>query len=406
MTKRFFALVFFGLLSLSAFSETFKPGVVVIGGNCAGTASAFQASRSGVKTLLIEKSTQLGADFTQPVAFYKAGLYQELVKNIYKLRKDSTSSINAAAASTILKTMADTVKNLKLQLNTTYKSIKKSGKGWEIKLSDGTTVHTDVLIDATSSNEVVSATGGNQPIIATPFVKDFYSNKLYRTSVSVGHDQQSGEPYFVPLAALIIKGQVNLVAVGKIAAQQSSADAMLSGQAAGASGAFCSFFKTTTETLNVRTIQSELFSYKSLAVPFTDIQTSDPDFTAIQHISLSGALQGKKSGAEFKFNPDSTVSTEEIRLVFKEYVSRSQIWFLDKKIEKMTLGDMLSLIKYTANRGDELNREVERGWAGSFNFKGKFDLKHILTRREFVVLSESYLKPFTVRIDLTGRLGS
>jgi hypothetical protein len=147
-------------------------------------------------------------------------------------------------------------------------------------------------------------------------------------------------------------------------------------------------------------------AYKSWFIPFDDIHRTDSNFVALQHIGATGLLKGKISNGKLLFQPDSLVSAAEIRLPMKEFYSRSQIWFADNKREKLTLDDVLKLIKFSGSRGEELNREVENGWKTSFKFGGKYDLNHLVTRREFAVLADTYLKPFNVRVDMRGNLGN
>jgi hypothetical protein len=205
-------------------------------------------------------------------------------------------------------------------------------------------------------------------------------------------------------------GNQNFILAGRLPVAKTSEAVgpatMTVGQAAGASAAFCSFFKTTSNNLGVRTIQAELFLYKSWLVPFTDIAYADSNFAAIQRIGVTGLLKGKTVAGKLLFQPDSMVSADDIRVPMREFYSRSQIWFADHKLDRFTIEDVLSLIKFNASRGEELNAEVEKAWKKSFRFNSEFDLKRLVTRREFAVLADAYLKPFNVRADLRGNLGS
>src|SRR5690606_30214314 len=89
---------------------------------------------------------------------------------------------------------------------------------------------------------------------------------------------------------------------------------MLSGQALGASAAYCAFFKTTTDKINIRTLQGELLTYHGQLIPFQDIAIDDPHFTVIQRIGAAGILKGQldKTTDNFVFNPESSVSSKEI----------------------------------------------------------------------------------------------
>jgi hypothetical protein len=125
---------------------------------------------------------------------------------------------------------------------------------------------------------------------------------------------------------------------------------------------------------------------------------------AIQHIATTGILKSKSQNDKLYFHPDSSFFLQELRLPLKEYYSRSQIWFAEKQDAKLTLDDAISLIKFVGLRGQELNKEIEKAWKSSFKFKSDFDLKKTITKREFAVLVDTYLKPFNVKVDHTGKL--
>ena len=179
---------------------------------------------------------------------------------------------------------------------------------------------------------------------------------------------------------------------------------LITGQAAGAIAAYCAFFKTITEKLNVRVIQTELLTYNSRILKFDDIDDSDSSMIIFQHIGVTGILKAKEENGKLFFMPEASVSTEELKQPFRELYSRSQIWFLDNKAEKLTLEDALSLIKFVGSRGGELNKEAEKAWKSSLKLKGNFDLKKLITRRELAVLFDVYLKPYTVAVDLEGNI--
>jgi hypothetical protein len=402
----------------NANAQTIKTDVLVFGGTASGVAAAIQASRSGVKTILIFETAQLGADIKGGNTSFPAGIWAEFSKRVKEAKKDSNAITDPATTASVLKGIIDTVKNLTVRYNSGLRKIEKDGKGWEVKLTDTkSSIKAFAVIDATAKSDIAAAANVNYDsktksyltIVPAAPLTELYSNNLYRTSVGVGADLKTGAAYSIPLGALVAEGQNNFFLTGKLAAVQSSADAMFTGQAAGASAAYCAFFKATTKEFNenaIRVTQGELLNYKSVLVPYTDIKKSDVDFMTLQHIGLTGILKAKQTENELLFMPDSTISTGEIRSAFKEYYSRSQIWFLDKKADKLTLGDALSLIKYSGSRGDELNKQVEKGWKESFGFAGKYDLAQPVTRRQFAVLLENFLKPFNVRVNLQGGLGS
>jgi len=416
-----YSFLFLGLFA-AGFSnaQIIRTDVVVAGGTESGVAAAIQVAHSGVKTLYIVEGNDLASNISQNTdTLFNAGVFKDLLKLTLKARTDSTTGIvnqfSQAAALDAFRGWTDTIKNLTIIRNNEIQKIEKSGKGWDIKLKDGKSIKTNVTVDATLNGNIAAKAGVTMDQktgyykTLVPLEQDidhFYDNRLYRTSA--GFLNSSNKIFTIPLGSLVAAGQENFILAGQMTTPGSSKQpaTMTIGQAAGASAAYCSFFKTTSNNLGVRAIQAELFLYKSWLIPFTDIKYVDSNFAAIQRIGVTGLLKGKAIQGKFLFQPDSLVSAEDVRLPMKEYYSRSQIWFADNKVDKFTLGDLLSLIKFNASRGEELNSEVEKAWKKSFKFSGEYDPKHLITRREFAVLADTYLKPFNVRVDIRGNLGS
>jgi len=415
----------FILIFLAGFSnaQTIRTDVLVAGGTESGVAAAIQAAHSGVKTLFIVEGNELTENISQNSDTSRnTGILAHFLKLTLKVRTDSVSGIvnalSQAVASDVLKGWTDTIKNLTIIRNATVQKIEKSGKGWDIKLKDGKAIKTNVVVDATPGGALAAKadipfdqTTGYYKMTFFSNQADLeriYDNRIYRTSVGIGN--AANRVFMIPLGSLVAANAENFILAGRLpvlkTAKQLEPATMAVGQAAGATAAFCSFFKTTTNSLSARIIQGELFAYKSWLVPFADIKQADSNFAAIQHIGATGLLKGKVINGELLFQPDSLVSAEDLRLPMREFYTRSQLWFADNKIDKFTLDNALSLIKFSASRGEELNREVEKGWKTSFKFAGKYDLTRLITRREFSVLADAYLKPFNVRVDIRGNLGS
>jgi hypothetical protein len=404
-------------------AQTIHTDVLVTGATESGVAAAIQAAHSGVKVLLIVETNDLAGNITQNRdTTFDAGIQANFLKLTLKARTDSTLKIvnpfSQAVASDVLKGWTDTIKNLTIMRNTTFQKIEKSRKDWEVKLNDGKTIKADVVVDA-SANGALAAKAGipfdqatgyykRAILLNQPAIEHIYDNRLYRTSVGIGNS--ANKDFTIPLGSLVAAGAENFILAGRFPALKSAKQlepaTMSDGQAAGATAAFCSFFKTTTNSLNARVIQGELFAYKSWLIPFIDIQKTDSNFAAIQRIGVTGLLKGRIINGKLFFQPDSLVSGEELRMPMREFYSRSQIWFADHNIDKFTLNDVLSLIKFNASRGEELNKEVEKVWKTSFKFTGKYNLDHLVSRREFAVLADAYLKPFNVRVDINGNLGN
>jgi hypothetical protein len=266
--------------------------------------------------------------------------------------------------------------------------------------------------------------------ILTPYSR---SSKLYRTSIAVG-DASPGQHYVdkrgpqtpyppfpaysIPLGTVVLKDLPNLLVTEKALSTTHLVNAstfypsvqMVLGQGAGTVAAYCAFYKTTTQHLNVRAIQGEILDFKGYLMPFSDLPLADPNFRAIQQVSVTGMLHGipqvNGKTAAILFKPDTTVSTAEVEPVIKEIYTRAFIWFNKTKPgEQFTLGNLLSFIsEITLSEPPPLQAKVEKEWQATYKFKQPFDVNHPLTRREFAVLTNKYLNPFARTVDLSGKL--
>ena len=417
MIRKSILSLLISISSLSLFAQTIKTDVTVAGGTAAGISAGIQAARSGVRSLIIEEGSSLNPEFGPGDL-----LTLERIRDhyIYKQeaeegRSDSVQrpAVTPANAVGLLRSITDTVKNLTVILNTGIREIKKDGKGWEIKLKNGRTVKTDVVIDAQAQQVVASLLKivPEQTIIQVGnwITSPQSTPKLFRSSLGWGTRENAGKSsaYLIPAATLMPVAAENIFLIPQ-AAKGLQPQSMLAGQAAGASAAFCAFFKTTSKNLNIRITQGEMLAYDARIIPYADIDFNDRHALALQHTGLSGILKARsRSGGdkeEFVFDTSGTISSEELRLPMKEFYSRSQLWFADHKKDSLTIEDAISLLMFTATRGDELKREIESGWKNSLKFSTAYDPKRPITRREFAVLTDRYLQPFNNRIDFSGNL--
>ena len=410
--------VLFSLLgSFSLSAQTVRTDVTVIGGTPAGISAGIQAARSGVKALIVEQGQSLSPGFSSGDL-----LFLERIRDHYIYKKEAEEGVKDSVkrehirpedASKLIKGITDTVKNLTVMLNNSIREIEKDGKGWEIKLQNGRTIKTDVIIDA-SKTQAISAFLKIEPQKTIIQISNWLNTpnstpRLFRTSVAYGIVTSSNKntSYLIPAATLMPAGIENIFLVPQ-AEKDLHPQAMLAGQAAGASAAFCAFFKTTSKNLNIRITQGELLAYDARLIPYLDIDFADRHAIAFQHTGLSGILKGKSTQIagkeELVFDTLGTVSSEELRLPMKEFYSRSQIWFADHKKDSLTIDDTINLLMFTATRGQELRREIEKGWKDSYKFNSTYDSKRAINRREFAVLTDTYLQPFNRRVDLSGNL--
>jgi hypothetical protein len=397
--KEYIIALFCLLTGFSASAQKIKAGVVVFGGNPAGLAAAIQSAHSGVKTVLVDNGSMDVVNLTAADKAYKIGVYAEFLKRVDSLQKKSHLNNNQnlvpTYVATVFKGWTDTIKNLTVLKRAIVTEVDKDGKGWEVELKDKREIEADVVVDVTQGNQIAKKAGVNAKQVSQG--NGVYADKLYRTSLAIANYPHT-YPSVLPGSYFLADNADNFLLLGgKVDAN------ILNGQGAGTAAAYCSFFKTTTKNLDVRKTQGELLVFKSQFMKFDDVALTDSNAVSIQKIAVTGILKGKLKGDQFLFLPDSLVSCEDIRLAVKEYYSRSQIWFLDHKAETLTLEDVISLIKFTANRGNELTKEIEKAWR-PLKMQGDFDLKKPITRRQLARLFDTYLKPFERGITLEGNL--
>jgi len=261
-------------------------------------------------------------------------------------------------------------------------------------------------------------------------------SKLYRTSIAVGENfydnsfaltyasdppdvtVQYRAPYSIPLGAIVVKDQDNLLVTEKAISVTGLVNVstmypsvqMALGQGVGATAAFCAFFKTTTKHLNVRIIQSEILDYKGYLMPFTDIAPKDPHFRAIQQVGATGLLKGVQhlndDAVEIQFEPNDTVKTAEIKPVMSEIYTRFFLWFnKEKPGEKFTLGNLVSFISdYTLTDPKTMEAAIQKAWKPVFKLPGELNINRGATRLEFAVLANRYLNPFAKTVDISGKV--
>ena len=414
----------------STFAQVKKSQVLVYGDSEVAWATAVQAARSGVNTLWIRQDKNIGNHFIGSKELkitandgLDAGLWAEFLGRTRgsSSPKDSISmmakqSINAQIARNVFSEISDSLKNLHQIFTTDVRSIKKSGKQWQIQLSNNLTLKVNAIVDASENASLLSLINASELSKesknkeAVLKAAQLYENTLFRTSIMT---------FAVDRTAIVIPTTILL---NSIAAEnffvvrdypwlttENSKDVnslpffIESGQAIGAAAAYCAFFKTTTDKIDIRTLQGELLAYHGQLVPFQDVAIDDPHFSAIQRVGATGLLKGINNGDSFNFNPEHTVSSKEIEPILLALHTRGQIWFNNKDIQEITLNDLSSLIKYIALKGDDLDADVKKGWKARFNFSGEYTPEEPITRRQLAVLVDYYLKPFNVKIDDTGK---
>lgn len=393
MKRLFFVFAF--IIPLVIHAQTLKTDVLVIGSGDAAYAASFQSFKSGVKTILLTQKEQL--DIKQisdrkpkeATVFYQIFLKREVenAKNlaIPKPKPDKKKPV---------KVLVDSLQLLNVINNAPYTEIKRSGSGWEVKLTKDKSIRAKVLVMADDPEKLMAAlkiTGLN-PATSNQLN---YSENLYRTTVA---SVSSKGPNFLSLYNLLIPNQENLLYI--------SANQFEIGPAAGATAAYASFFDTKTSLSNLKRIQGELLSYKHALMPFEDVKAIDSNWLAIQKVGITGIIKAEIKQGKAYFNPEKEVTYDEIKQPIKDYYYKAQIWFDDHQNIPINLDNTIAMVCYVGNKSVEATKaELQKKWSKNYKFTSKYDLTKALTRREFAVIINEYLKPFDdVNVDKTGRI--
>ncbi|SFA49210.1 hypothetical protein SAMN04488511_10816 [Pedobacter suwonensis] len=389
MKRLFFVFAF--IIPLVIHAQTLKTDVLVIGSGDAAYTASFQSFKSGVKTILLTQKEQL--DLDKITATHKV-FYQDFLKretenanslNIAKPKPDRKKPLKVTVDSTLL---------LNVINNTPYTEIKRSGNGWEIKLAKDKTIKARILVLADNPDKLMGALKIASLNPASSSTLN-YTENIYRTTVT---SVASAGASFLSLYSLLIPDEENLLYIDK--------DQFEIGRAAGATAAYAAFFNTKTSLSNLKSIQGELLAYKHALMPFEDIKPVDSNWLAIQKVGVTGIIKAEIKQKKAYFNPEELVTYDEIKQPIKDYYYKAQIWFDDHQHIPINLENTISLVCYVGNKSVEATKaELQKRWNKNYKFSSKYDLKKVLTRREFAVIINEYLKPFdVVNIDKTGRV--
>ena len=139
-------------------------------------------------------------------------------------------------------------------------------------------------------------------------------------------------------------------------------------------------------------------------MPFKDVLASDSNWLAIQKVGITGIVKAELKNGGLFFNPETAITYEEIRQPLKDYYYKAQLWFDDHQQTAMTLENTISLVCYVGNKSVEATKtELQKKWNKTYKFKSLYKPDLVLTRREFSVVINDYLKPFDdVNVDRTG----
>jgi len=422
---------FLAMVPMNLSAQRKKPQVLIYGYGADAYAAALQASLSNLNTVWVVNGDKIVPELTSEMMSTDApngldgGVWAYLLAKT--LRRDTPAdSLSAVARKRInpriVQNVVDSVlksrENLTVIEEGQLRSVKKSGKDWQVELVDRKRFKVRALVDASKDAYLYQMAGRDLDSIAARTVvpDDYFGSPaygdLYRTGVAVG--EREGQGYTLPLGTLIPPDDSNLFLTQRMPVVQhlltgSDRDIPLLmhvGQAVGAAAAYVAFFKTTSDKIDVREVQGELLKYGARLMPFGDVPIERPDFLALQRAGAAGVFKGRKGDdGRVYFDPDKPATANEIKPILNKLFSRSQIWFVDHPdVDTLTLADVFSYIKFVGQRGNELEGHVQKNWKRRFHFEDEYDEHRIATRRYVAVLLDAYCGPFSVKTGLDGTI--
>lgn len=257
---------------------------------------------------------------------------------------------------------------------------------------------------------------------------------LYRTGIAVGdypidhhHNRYKDwerlpqlhfypvPSYNVPLGALIPKDVEGLI----VAEKSISVSNLLNGstrlqpvvlqigQAAGALAALSVRQNKAIDKVSVRDVQTELLEVGGYLLPYLDLKKDDVHFKAVQRIGSTGILKGIGINVgwsnETWFNTDKSVNVAELKKDLAEFDSTFH-WKSENN--ELTVIESIELIASLANyyKIKNVNSEsMVSNWKKIHLSDYNADRK--ITRKEFAVLLDTYIQPFTLKhVNIKGKI--
>ena len=407
---------------LPAMAKEVKPTLLVYGSNIEAFAAALQAARSNVPTLWVcDQDSYLEDLSSRPLSVTSneellGGVWKDLLIETgqLKVKDDSTVAafqrdVNPRLLRNALERMVSKQKNLTLLTGLKILNLSKGKKELSVTLSNKRKYAVRAMVDASFDAETRKFLVSTD-LFAKPSrileVSEMTAEQR-RTLVAIGEYQEVVYGYtWNNLFSRHVSNVFYVNSLVQVGLDDNSLPLRANlGQAIGASAAYCAFFKTDADKVDVRKLQTELFAFDSRILPFLDITSSDNNYRCLQKIFLVSLLPFKKNENGLVFGAEASVALNEVKDVFNSLYSRSQLWFVDNgSKEYFELKDLLTLIKYVSFRGDEVDREVEKEWSRKLKFEGVYDPAHIVSRYEFAVLVDRYADPYVKAVNAEGKI--
>ena len=381
--KHTLTLLVFLFISALTHAQKIKTQFLVIGTNVAGIGAAVQAAKAGVKTIIIDSTTVLGTDVEKIDTTFTLGLDGQFLKQrrTGKQRQE------------ILSQWLQEHKKLKLLTRVRVTSKVKGKDGWELKLSNGQQILANWVFEDQGPKISEYAPGKFLEDFDISITSDNWPGSQYRTQVGVPRGNNKINSY--PLSRFLRTERENWIVIPAVGKSFST------GQIVGAMAA--NAMNNNPGDFDVRMVQKMLLTEGLYLDNYNDIQMNDPNFEVFQRIFATGLLRpGFYTPGGMLARPEEAVAIKNIVNSFIDYYKSSAVWFERHPMGTMSIAEAMELLFVSSHKSFDAQIELE--WAGKLRFSSTFDPQRAITRREFAVLIDAYLKPFEVAVHMNGDL--
>ena len=413
---RILALVLFCIPLLTLGQRKQKPTLLVYGADVEALAVAVQSAMSSVPTLWVTGDERIASSLTTYDIAINAnngldgGIWMDILMRMAqsKTQNDSIaaqikSAFSAEKAESVIQELVAEMPLLTIVQDAEITKIAHNRRGWNVVLSNRSKYQLRTVVDASTDQSLSAMVSDLTSKRASDRIlrSDELSLEAMRTTIAIGDD---GGIYGFTRDNLLVGEKDNFFTLQGLSQFTPSAAniplRMQFAQSLGAAAAYTAFFRATSDKIDVRKLQTELMTYGSRLVPYTDISIEDPHFLAYQKTYLIGIF----TNTDNTFDKERHVRFDEIAPVLNRLYSRSQLWFLDNKGEYLTWKDLLSLVKFVGLRGNEIDRQIEKDWGSKLAFEAEFDLDKLVTRAEFAVILDRFASPYAVSVSNSGEI--
>lgn len=413
------ALSILVVYSLNAFAQKqAKPQVFVYGSSIASFAAAMQCAKSDVDVIwAFEGNEFISSLNAETFSISNAenldgGIFMDLMMQIanQELPNDSIAqvvkrSITTKIFNNAIDRLISLQPKLKIRNNQQVKQISFSKRKWNVVLSDKSKFSVSAVFDGSSQQELtkfLKVTDSINSLTLKP-ISQFSINEL-RTLVASGENR--GKVFGITLPTLLSTQLDGFYALNKIQGLSNSSDEMPLhahiGQAIGATMAYTAFFKTTTDKIDVRKLQSELLKFNARIVPYQDIEIQDSNFQKIQRFGLSGILTGKQTTERYVLDCLDSVKIAEVKDPMLRFSSRSQLWFKNQHADFFTFSDFQDFVKIVSFRDASLSTIRDKEFESFFEQQANHSASPKVNRYFFAAAMETFCKLFDVKISSSG----